>query len=446
MASSSVEGVAMSGFPVLNLKSSDAARSWREFINEFELTVRLRTLEMGKVTVKVDGQDVQKPKFNEEAKLVALLKAVGEEGRETLSSEGLSITNADLTYEKALKVLKKNYERKESSYVRTQKFVTIVQTAGEDYGSYLCRVERLSRDLEFFNNENEESHKALQEARSSLALVIAVNGLREKALCRELIAKSDLNWTKLNDILRARGAAQQSVELLQNELLPSFKQETKERTVAAVDWQRSDSRRDRDLSKSPRSERREYRPTRRTDRSHSRESESRFRGDGDSRYRNEGKRSLRYDSYSSRENYRSGDRGRDISHNYNEYGDRSNHYRNDRSNSRGSDRSYRSDSRERSHRSDRRADSGACYECGEAGHLARSCPVSRCYQCGRRGHRARDCGQPKCWRCGGAHHAEACLKSRSPSPYRPRRDRSEERNVKFLETMENRRPSEGYDS
>uniref|UniRef100_A0A8U8CHN8 Uncharacterized protein n=1 Tax=Geospiza parvula TaxID=87175 RepID=A0A8U8CHN8_GEOPR len=33
----------------------------------------------------------------------------------------------------------------------------------------------------------------------------------------------------------------------------------------------------------------------------------------------------------------------------------------------------------------------ACFKCGQAGHVAASCPTGVCWSCGKRGHLARDC-------------------------------------------------------
>ena len=98
--------------------------------------------------------------------------------------------------------LERHYSWCESLYVRTQKFVTVRQRSGEDYSSYLLRIEKLSHSLEFSNSENEAANNALQAARTSLAVVLAVNGLRDKALCRELISVKDLKWDTLRDLLR----------------------------------------------------------------------------------------------------------------------------------------------------------------------------------------------------------------------------------------------------
>ena len=73
-----------------------------------------------------EGEEaVAVPSFGGTAKLLMLLRAVGEEGRSTLSSKGLNISTPGLTYTMALTTLREHYERKESSYVRTQKFVTL---------------------------------------------------------------------------------------------------------------------------------------------------------------------------------------------------------------------------------------------------------------------------------------------------------------------------------
>ena len=103
-------------------------------------------------------------------------------------------------------------------YVRTHKFVTIRQCAGENYSSYLLRVEKLSRGLGFFDNNNRSSYLALQEARKSLALVLAVIGLRDQSLCKELIAKDDLTWEYFETILRSREIAEESVDKLHSEI------------------------------------------------------------------------------------------------------------------------------------------------------------------------------------------------------------------------------------
>ena len=233
----------LSGFPVLNLRGGDITRGWREFEDEFKLTVQLRELDMGE---RMEGEGANEravPSFGERVKLLILLRAVGEEGRSTLSSKGLSISTPDLTYRAALNTLKEHYESKESSYVRTQKFVTVNQCVGEEYIDYLCRVERLSRDLDIFTSDNIVANTALQAVRDSLALVLAVNGLRDRDLCAELIVKLDLTCAQLSSLLRSRSTAEKEVEAMRGGLnVESVRRGHGELTVGAADrrqWGRS---------------------------------------------------------------------------------------------------------------------------------------------------------------------------------------------------------------
>ena len=69
----------LSGFPVLNLRGGDITRGWREFVDEFELSVQLKDLEMGERTEGEGANTVAVPNFGERAKLLILLRAVGEE-------------------------------------------------------------------------------------------------------------------------------------------------------------------------------------------------------------------------------------------------------------------------------------------------------------------------------------------------------------------------------
>ena len=43
--------------------------------------------------------------------------------------------------------------------------------------------------------------------------MLAVNGLRDQALCRELISVTDLKWDTLGDLLRSKTTADASVSM-----------------------------------------------------------------------------------------------------------------------------------------------------------------------------------------------------------------------------------------
>jgi hypothetical protein len=210
----------ISGLPVLSIRSGDVSGSYKEWLEEFQLSVNLKTLEMGMIEQKDDkGNVVKLPKFSEKAKTLALLKSIGSEGRHILSSAGLSnsklIDSSEPEYERVLEILNQHFVRPESCYVKTQQFVTVQQGVNEDYCSYLLRVETLSRSLGIFGNKTTCCNDFGEKIRTDLCVVLAVNGLRDKVLCRELIAKDDLNWKSLRDILRSRAIAEESVDKLQ---------------------------------------------------------------------------------------------------------------------------------------------------------------------------------------------------------------------------------------
>ena len=206
-------GIHMSGFPQLCLDASDISGSFKAWLDEFTLAIALKTLEAGKQKKTVNDQDVEVDRFTEHAKTLVLLRCIGTEGRQVLASAGYNNVHecTDPMYQTVLDVLETHFGRTESRYVKTQKFVTVRQAAGEDYSRYLLRVEALSRSLDMFNNANADTNKALQVARQDLALVLAVNGLRDQTLCRELISDSALTWKKLGDILRSKAVADESV-------------------------------------------------------------------------------------------------------------------------------------------------------------------------------------------------------------------------------------------
>lgn len=374
--------------------------------------------------------EVGEHRFNNEAKLLALLKSVGEEGRETLLSEGLTIDSPAISYAVALRVLKKHYEKQESLYVRTQRFVTVRQTVDEYYSSYLRRVEKLSWDLDFFNSHHAVSQQALQDARGQLALVLAVNDLRDQVLCRELIAKEHLTWEMLGTILRSRSVAQESVSVLTGDT-----SNTEVKVNREVNLVESRSRAGEGGDNSSHSPKRTCHRKSRwnsccyddSSGSHDtyREYKSPYRDCR--RGRKERQPHWRYGSNESCGSSRDSDTrrsgyGRDC---------RSREkYRHERSRSphRHTSRSPRwQRSRYISNR-----DSG-CFECGSVHHLVKDCPQAQCYKCGRCGHLANSCETYiRCWRCGEYHFSrDRCY--RSPNPYPPYG--CDGRSVHFLNTV-----------
>lgn len=208
-ATGPVKGVLdFSGFPKLKIKSNDVAGSWKRFCRKFVLQVEIKRREVGTKLVNAEQKDI----FDEDSKLLALLSSIGEDGDDVLTAVGLSWGDGKITYESAMDTLKSHFAREDSIFVRTQKYVLVSQTVGEDQRDYLKRVERLSRDLEFFNDSDIGKHEALQTARASLTLALAVNGLRDKSLRKELMSKTNLTWKRLNEILHSRTVAVESNE------------------------------------------------------------------------------------------------------------------------------------------------------------------------------------------------------------------------------------------
>jgi len=266
----------------------------------------------------------------------------------------------------------------------------------------LARIEKLSHGIDFFNSENGAVRQALQDARSNLALVIAVNGLKDQMLCRELIARPDLTWVQLSNILRTRSTAEAAMTALGKSVgSPSSE-------VYAVRWKDEVSRDERRPNSgnryrqycssgdsSPESYRKSY---------DSRRTHASSKGG----YRN------RSSSRDSRGSYHSND-------SYSGYGSsKSNHGELVRNGSNGGSYESRRDaSRAGSYEAAPRGRGSqwrgvVCHECGAQGHLARVCPQVRCYRCSGRGHRSGDCGKVVCRRCGRPHHGRSCDGSWSP--------------------------------
>ena len=195
--------VDLSSFPKLKLDSNDVSGSWDSWLTQFEIAVELTTLNLGKEAVEAQQVD----KFRGRSKLLALLGAIGAEGSAILKSQGFDVKNNTVEgYKSALDLLKGHYEREESFYVKTMKFVTVSQTCGEDERDYLLRVQTLSRDMGF--------GEASEDVRNRFAVALAVNGLRENSMRRQLLQENDLTWDQLSTKLRARHIGRESEQML----------------------------------------------------------------------------------------------------------------------------------------------------------------------------------------------------------------------------------------
>ena len=114
-------------FPQLVIDQSDISGSWKKFSDEFLLALELRKPE-------IDSRYINNPRI----KTVALLRAVGHEGRTILQSVGFNRRQS--SFEKAFVLLDDYYGRRENIFVKTEKFVSVSQLAGEDDRDYLVRV------------------------------------------------------------------------------------------------------------------------------------------------------------------------------------------------------------------------------------------------------------------------------------------------------------------
>ena len=456
------------GFPELVIAPGDVYGSWKKWSAEFKLALNLKRLELGTEVYEEEVHDAstsqtkvtktRRERFCEKSQLWTLLRCVGEESREALSTLGVDLSDENLTYNTVWDKLKEHYERDESEYVKVDKFVSCRQTAGEEDRDYLLRCERLGRRCDF----------TAMNVRERFTLSIAVRGLRDVMLKRELMANDRLDWPTLNRILRARTGAQESLNALgdrvetprssdvssrvssaggksapteSTSVKPVVKQEVSEvrygshREYSGDRRSRHsrDSSRDRDWRREGSRDRygsRDYSRGRYERREYSRERGS--RGD-----RDEG----RYDNYRSRQSRRDDSRDRSYRSGRNDSRERVNYSRRDssydrrsgRDDSRGryerNNRSYRDVSRE-SKRSEygsesprslrgpeysprrpgdghKRSDSpssqnsdAVCFDCNRRGHISRFCPDGKCYNCQRIGHHQRDCrNEKRCRHC-----------------------------------------------
>ena len=79
--------------------------------------------------------------------------------------------------------------------------MNVKQAQGEDSLDFLKRVQSLSRNIEYFDSTDGDKNEALLKARTELALVLAVNGLKNQSLYKESIESNDLTLDKLYSIL-----------------------------------------------------------------------------------------------------------------------------------------------------------------------------------------------------------------------------------------------------
>jgi hypothetical protein len=198
--------------PGLIIDPQDVSGSWRSWLDEFTIAMEQKAVDMGSKLVKqLDESFLEVHNFTPRGKLLALLRAIGKEGREALRARGVGGSNPDATYEDIMAVLVSHYEREETVFVRMQKFVAVCQGVGEDHRDYLLRVERLSRDCGAFGRTvNADVNVALSGARELVCLSNAVNGLRDSTLRRELMAIPELTWELLGRVLKSRSKAIES--------------------------------------------------------------------------------------------------------------------------------------------------------------------------------------------------------------------------------------------
>lgn len=205
----------LSGFPRLRINPSDVFGSWDDFIKEFDIAVQFKSATLGtKEITNAAEERVIVEVFGDNLKCLALYHSIGIEGMRVIESKGHNVRRNTLTYDQALDILQTHYGREESINVKTRNFVCASQQATEDDRDYLKRVEHLSRNLDYFKNVNAATHTALQTARESMTLVIAVNGLKDTNLRRELMATRTLTWETLSETLKCRSTATESAAKL----------------------------------------------------------------------------------------------------------------------------------------------------------------------------------------------------------------------------------------
>ena len=201
--------------PRLVINSDDIFGSWRKWHDEFLLAMELKELSLGTEEVTDNNGDTTRvPVFRGRRKVIALLQAIGDEGRQALHSQGFDVSDANLSYTQAMELLRRHYCREDTIFVKMQKLVTARQAIGEDHRDYLLRIERLSRETASTDSNNHEAREAVRIVRERFCLTLAVNGLRDNALRNELMSTLDLTWANLYTRLAACSRARESAVAL----------------------------------------------------------------------------------------------------------------------------------------------------------------------------------------------------------------------------------------
>lgn len=193
----------LNDFPKLEIDHDNVSGSWNKWLTEFQLAVELVDLNLG----TEEGANGPVAVFRGRKKTLVLLNSIGTEGRDLCQSLGINLNDAAVTYANVLDRLRAHYGIEDTVYVKNMKFVTVHQTACENENDYLVRVEKLSRNVNFGDNND--------AVRQEFAVAIAVNGLRESALRTQLMQEANLTFDGLTNLLRTRRMAKESDSFIQ---------------------------------------------------------------------------------------------------------------------------------------------------------------------------------------------------------------------------------------
>ena len=380
-------GVNLGSFPKLTVsQGDDRAELFSSWRRRFSVAIDVTTVNMGN-----DGEG--NPRFQGRLKLLALLGAIDNDGMVILETLGFDSARNDVdAYNEAMALLVGHFTQEEHEFIRLVRFTRASQACGENVRDFLTRVEKLSRTIQYPNNND--------NFRQSLAVAIAVNGLSSSTLRQELLARNALTWVQLVAHVRAKTLATQSDAILTEvnvnptDIRREIKTEVR-RVMESVNLGEGPSNSTHDIEvgrvsgNSENSHRQGspkygYQGDRRSGR------RSRDTRDSDSGDRDHGRTWSRYRSRdrsrsgSDRSGYRQRDSSRSSGDSCASYGTR--HREGGRYRNYTSARGYRSSW---SYESPRRI--FKCYQCNREGHIVRNCPEVSCYRCNEKGHIARDC-------------------------------------------------------